>query len=226
MSKGDDKPRSRTPPPSRGGVQEGSDIEKGIDDIWAGLEPKLSTWKEGVKGALKTLVVGEIKALEKRIDKKCDDAQIEVKEVKTAVGRIEQLLAKSTFAPSLGAVALSPSSPSPPSYAAAASSHVEAPFPGPVPFPPPRPINFSPDEFNASKFWRRPVETVLFANTFENKKLYLTNGLHQLPPSLPRPTSPLTTSRLWETPLEAGLRYSSWAMSPPLPEGQATSRLP
>ena len=103
--------------------------------------------------AVKTLSVGHINALEKRIDKKFDDAQSEVKDVKDAVERIEKILARSPSAPIIGAAAMSSSPPPPPSYATVASSQVGAPFPGPVAFPPPRPINISPDELNASKFW-------------------------------------------------------------------------
>jgi len=167
------KSRSRTPPP-RGDVPEGSGsgIEKGFDDMWATLEPKLNIFKEGVKDAVRSLVVGEINALEQRIDKKFDDAKSEAKDVKEAVERIEQILAKSASVPTLGSMAMSSSPPPPPTYAAAAaSSQVGAPFPGPAAYPPPRPINISPDELNASKFWRRPDETVIFANTSDNKNV-------------------------------------------------------
>ena len=132
---------TRTPPPTRGDMPDGNGIEKGFDKMWASLEPKLDISKEGVQDAVKTLVVGHINALEKRIDEKIDDAKSEVKDVKEAVVRIEQLLAKSVSVPSIGSVTLPPPTPPPPSYAAAASSQVGAPFPGPVAFPQPRPIN-------------------------------------------------------------------------------------
>ena len=82
-----------------------------------------------------------------------------------------EMLAKSASCPSLGADAVPSSSPAPLSYAAAASSQGGAPFPGPVAFSPPRPANISPEELNASKFWRRPDETVIFANTSQNVRV-------------------------------------------------------
>ena len=143
--------------------------------MWATLEPKLDArdkvFKEAVKDSVKVMVVAKIEDLEIRMDRKLDEVKAESKEVKESVHRIEQLLAKSASVPSLGAAAIPPSSPAPLSYAAAASSQVGAPFPGPVAFPPPRPTNISPEELNASKFWRRPDETVIFANTSQNVRV-------------------------------------------------------
>ena len=168
------KERSRTP--ARDGDGKG-DIANEFDAMWGALEPKLNDFKGEVKEAVKNLVVGKIEDLEKRmdtkfasLDTKFTESQAETKCVKDAVERIEQILSKSSSLPDLGTLDGHPSSPPPPrSYAAAASAG--APFPGPAAFPPPRPINISPDEFNASKFWRRPDETVLFANTSENKRV-------------------------------------------------------
>ena len=161
------KDRSRTPPPTRG------DIAQEFDDMWATLEPKLNTFKEGVKDAVKGMVVAKIEDLEIRMDKKFEEVKTESLAVKESVLRIEKMLAKSASVPSLGvgADANPTSSPSPLSYAAAASSQVGAPFPGPAAFPPPRPAFISPDELNASKFWRRPDQTVLFANTSQNVRV-------------------------------------------------------
>ena len=139
--------------------------------MWATLEPQLNVFKEGVKDAVKGMVVSKIEDLENRMDKKFDEVKAESLAVKESVLRIEKMLAKSASVPSLGAAAIPPSSPAPLSYAAAASSQVGAPFPGPVAFPPPRPINISPEELNASKFWRRPDETVIFANTSQNVRV-------------------------------------------------------
>ena len=141
--------------------------------MWATLEPKLNTFKEGVKDAVKGMVVAKIEDLEIRMDKKFEEVKTESLAVKESVLRIEKMLAKSASVPSLGvgADANPTSSPSPLSYAAAASSQVGAPFPGPAAFPPPRPAFISPDELNASKFWRRPDETVLFANTSQNVRV-------------------------------------------------------
>ena len=159
-SKNDSKSRCRTPPPPRGENPEGGDLANDFDNMWATLEPKLSEFKGEVKDAVKNLVVGKIEELEKRMDKKFDEAKTEAKDVKAAVEQIEQILAKSFSVPALGTADFPPSSSPPASYAAAASSKVGAPFPGPVAFPPPRSINISPDELNASKFWRRPDEMV------------------------------------------------------------------
>ena len=79
-------------------------LENRIEDMWSSLKPKLDSFEEGVEGAVKTLVVGEIKALEKRMDKKSADAKEETKGVKDAGERIEQMLVKSAYVPSLGAV--------------------------------------------------------------------------------------------------------------------------
>ena len=38
---------------------------------------------------------------------------------------------------------------------------------------PPRPANIFPEGINASKFWRRPNETLVFANTLRNAKVVL-----------------------------------------------------
>ena len=80
--------RSRSPH-----IGDDSGIEAGFDGMWASLEPKLEIFKEGVKDAVKTLVVGEINALEKRIDKKHDGAKAESKDVKDAVEQYSASLA-------------------------------------------------------------------------------------------------------------------------------------
>ena len=175
------KSRSRTPPRASDGGDDddvaatgnGKGIEQTFDTMWATLEPKLDVFKEGVKDAVKTMVCSEITALEARMDKRFDETKAEAKGVKEAVDRIEKILAKSASAPILpdGAVAFPPSAPPPRSYANAASSRDGAPFPGPAASPPYRSANISPDELNASKFWRRPDETILFANTAENKNV-------------------------------------------------------
>ena len=179
MQKPGAKSRSRTPPRATdddddaGLAGRGAGIEQTFDDMWATPEPKLDVFKDGVKDAVKTMVCNEINALEIRMDKKFDESKAETKEVKEAVERIEKILAKSASVPTLanGALAFPPSPPPPRSYAQAASSRDGAPFPGPAAAPPFRPANISPDEFNASKFWRRPDETILFANTADNKNV-------------------------------------------------------
>ena len=171
------KSRSRTPPPRSGdGGGDAGELGQKFDDMWANLEPKLDTFKDGVKSAVKTMVCQEIAALETRMEKRFDESKAETKDVKEAVARIEKMLAKSTSVPVLpNGADVDSSSPAPPpprSYAAAASSGDRAPFPGP-PVAPRRTVNISPDELNASKFWRRPDETILFANTADNKNVEL-----------------------------------------------------
>ena len=105
MSKDNAKSRSRTPP-SRGEVLEDGGIANDFDDMWASLEPKLNNFKGEVKEAVKSLVVGKIEDLEKRMDQKIDEVKAETKGVKDSVLRIEQLLAKSASVPSVCIAAL------------------------------------------------------------------------------------------------------------------------
>jgi hypothetical protein len=71
------KDRSRTPPPVRGDA-----IAKEFDDMWASMEPKLDIFKEGVKDAVKGMVVSKIEDLENRMDKKFDEVKAESLAVK------------------------------------------------------------------------------------------------------------------------------------------------
>ena len=134
------------------------------------FEAKLDSFKNEVKGAVKNLVVDEMGKFEARIDEKLEKQATEVQGVKAAVDRIEQVLAGRCSASGPADQSFPP--PAPPSYAQIAGA---LPFPSPAPFPghPPRPQNISPEELNQSKFWRRPDDTVIFANTMANAKVEL-----------------------------------------------------
>ena len=45
-----------------------ADIEQGFETMWKGIAPKPESFKEDVKGAVKTLVFGELQKLEKRME--------------------------------------------------------------------------------------------------------------------------------------------------------------
>ena len=143
-----------------------------FENMWeTQFESKLDTFKQEVKGAVKNLVVDELGKFEAGIDEKLEKQASEVQGVKEAVDRIELALAGRNIAPDAGTAASSIPPPTP-SYAQVVGAN---PFPSPAPFPghPPRRQNISPEELNQSKFWRRPNETVIFANTMANAKVEL-----------------------------------------------------
>ena len=142
-----------------------------FETMWESqFEAKLDLFKNEVKGAVKNLVVDEMGKFEARIDEKLEKQATEVQGVKEAVDRIEHALAGRNIAP--GPTGHSIPAPTPPSYAQVVGAN---PFPPPAPFPghPPRPQNVSPEELNQSKFWCRPDEKVIFANTMANVKVEL-----------------------------------------------------
>ena len=150
----------------------GAGFAAGFDEEWtAKLDGKLDLFKGEVKGVVKNLVVAELEKFEAKIDAKFAVQATEVHAVKDAVDRIEAALASrgsASAGPDEAAVPFPP--PTHPSYARAAAASPPAPFPGP---PPIRTQNVSPEEFNQSKFWRRPDEAVVFANTLANAKVEL-----------------------------------------------------
>ena len=116
-------------------------IEDGFESMWKDkFEAKLDSFKEDVKGAVKNLVVGEIQALETRMDARFEEARYEAvcareetASVKASVERIEQALTART---------------QPPSYADAVgigsrgSNMGNGNLPPPAPFPPAFPASF------------------------------------------------------------------------------------
>ena len=165
------KANSRSRSPRDGDVGQEGDVGTAFDQEWTTkLEGNLDSFKGEVEGVVRSLVVDELNKFEAKMEAKFDKQAIEVQSVKSAVDRIEIALA-TRGSESSGINAANPFTPSsPPAYAQTIGADFPAPFPGP---PPLRPQNISPEELNQSKFWRRPDEALVFANTMANAKVEL-----------------------------------------------------
>ena len=161
-------------PPSK---VRGVEVDKTLEDKFQSMydtiiAPKIAESNEAVKSGVKTLVVGELQALEARVDTKLAAVQADVSEVKTMVCRIEQAMGASRVAPSYASVA---------GNGSGSSNMGNGDLPPPTPFPPSFPASFprappellTPETLNQSKFWVPPNKCRLFANTLAGVKVSL-----------------------------------------------------
>ena len=239
MGSHDEKTRSRSrerndPPGASAGSKDKED-DKSIEEKFQAMydniiAPKIAESNEAVKTGVKALVVGELQALEARVDNKLatvqasvTDVKADVTEVKTMVSRIEAALADGA-----SARLAAPSYASVVGNGSGSNNMGNGNLPPPSPFPPSYPASFprapqgllTPESLNQSKFWNPPNKCRLLANTLAGVKVSLEKFQASItkladeaalkPEYFPSP----------ETPCAIGLRYSFQATLKQQPGGQ------